>query len=78
LRTHHPRDWKLDYFGMTDEQRAIITTAVIEQQTIIVAGAIGCGKTSVLPGYERARAKQQQRRRELETALRDVFERGES
>jgi pilus assembly protein CpaF len=48
LRTHHPRDWKLDYFGLTDEQRAIITTAVIEQQTIVVAGAMGCGKTSFI------------------------------
>lgn len=39
---------------------------------------VGVLIATVLPGYERARAKQQQRRRELETALRDAFERGES
>ncbi len=60
LRTHHPRDWNLDCFEMTAEQQAIIKRAVIEQQTILVSGAMGCGKTSfvnalltLIPKHER-------------------------
>ncbi len=48
LRTHHPREWSLDRFDMTDEQRGIITRAVIEQRTLIVSGIMGCGKTSFI------------------------------
>ncbi len=60
LRTHHPRDWTLGRFEMTDDQQAIITRAVIEQQSIVVSGAMGTGKTSfinalltLIPKHER-------------------------
>ena len=48
LRTHHPWEWSLERFDMTDEQRRIITRAVIEQRTLIVSGIMGCGKTSFI------------------------------
>jgi pilus assembly protein CpaF len=46
LRTHHPQDWTLQRFEMTGEHQAIISRAVVEGQTIVVSGAMGCGKTS--------------------------------
>jgi hypothetical protein len=41
---------------------------------LLIAGVL---IATILPGYERARAKQRRRARELETALADAFERGE-
>lgn len=48
LRTHHLRDWTLGQFEMTDDQRATITRAVVEQQTVVVSGNMGSGKTSFI------------------------------
>jgi len=42
---------------------------------LLIAGML---IATILPGYERARAKERQRTRELDAALRNVFERSET
>jgi Flp pilus assembly CpaF family ATPase len=47
IRTHHPRQWRLSDF-MAPDQIATITSAVLDMQTIMVAGGTFTGKTSLL------------------------------
>lgn len=48
IRLHHPREWKLSDFNMTEEQITNVTNAVLNKQTILVAGGTFVGKTSFL------------------------------
>jgi Flp pilus assembly CpaF family ATPase len=45
IRTHHRRDWQLSDF-MTPDQVERIKSAILEQDTILIAGATSSGKTS--------------------------------